>query len=259
MKILLVDDEELALEVLDQAVLDAAPDADITVADNVKDALDNAKKEEYDVAFLDIEMPEMDGITLASKLKEIKPTTNVVFVTAFSEYAFQASKTYFSGYFVKPVTSDMVKEALGNLRFPVEEAYGEFSVRCFGQFEVFYNDEPLVFKRKATKELLAYLIHLRGAAANTERLCETLWPDNEPGVKERSYMRHLIADLAKTLEKCGKGDAFIKERNAFAIKPSEINCDLFKFLDGDVAAVNSYCGEYMDQYEWAYLPTSWKY
>ena len=44
MKILLVDDEELALEVLDQAVLDAAPDADITVADNVKDALDNAKK-----------------------------------------------------------------------------------------------------------------------------------------------------------------------------------------------------------------------
>lgn len=259
MKLLLVDDEELALALLKKAVEEAVPEADITAVDDVQEVLDLIEENAFDVAFLDVEMPGMDGIALAGKIKEKTPHTNIVFVTAYSEYAVQAARTYFSGYFVKPVAADMIREAMTNLRFPIEENEDDFFVQCFGNFEIFYKGKPLSFGRKASKELFAYLIYLRGASANTERLCETLWPDNVPGPKEKSYLRHLISDLSKTLKECGKEDIFIKDRNSCSIVPSKIQCDFFKFLDGDVAYINKYCGEYMEQYEWALMPMSWKY
>lgn len=258
MKLLLVDDEELALDLLKEAVATAVPNADITAVDDVQLALDAVNNTDFDVAFLDVEMPGMTGIELAGKIREKSPHTNIVFVTAYSDYAVQAARTYFSGYFVKPVTSDMIKEAMENLRFPIEET-NDFFVQCFGNFEVFYKGKPLNFSRKAAKEVFAYLIYLRGASATVERLCETLWPDDFPGPKEKSYLRHIIADLSKALKECGKEDIFIRERNAFSIVPSKIECDFFKFLNGDAAYINKYCGEYMEQYEWSLMPMSWKY
>ena len=119
MKILCLDDEELALKMLQMAVEKAKPDAEVLGFDDQDDLLDEAEKGGCDVAFLDIHMRGMNGVTVAKKLKEINRKMNIIFVTGFSEYKCQAMDMKASGYIMKPVTVKEVKAELDDLRFPI--------------------------------------------------------------------------------------------------------------------------------------------
>ena len=87
MRILCLDDEPLALKMLEAAVREAKSDAEVTAFRKQADLLEDAKQNDCDVAFLDIHMRGMNGVELAKKLKEVNPTMNIIFVTGFSEYA----------------------------------------------------------------------------------------------------------------------------------------------------------------------------
>lgn len=251
MKLLLVDDELIALEELQEALLQIQPGADIRCFDNSKKALECAGEEEFDIAFLDIEMPELSGLELAKRLKVIQPGLNIVFVTAYSEYALDAFSLYASGYLLKPVQTSHVKEAMTNLRTPPRYEGDGLRVQCFGAFEVFYQGKPVQFGRSLAKELFAYLIDLKGASANTAQICSILWEDSTDAVRRHHYFRNLMAELKKLLRQCGAADVLICQRNSFAIDVEKLECDYYKFLKNDVTAINSYHGEYMSQHSWA--------
>lgn len=72
-----------------------------------------------DVIFVDVEMPGMTGIQLASYIKQSSANTNIVFVTAHSIYAVEAAELHASGYVVKPVTADRIKQELCDLRYSI--------------------------------------------------------------------------------------------------------------------------------------------
>ena len=90
MKILLVDDEQLQLLRLNDAVKKVLPDAEIFSYNNPMKALEETAETPLDLAFLDIEMPGLNGIQLAKKLKTKYPLIKVIFVTAYSNYALYA-------------------------------------------------------------------------------------------------------------------------------------------------------------------------
>lgn len=251
MRILIVDDETMSLKETEIVVKKTKPEAEIITSENYKEALSSAREHKIDVAILDIEMPGMNGLELAKRLKEICPDTNIIFATAYSEYALDAFSLYASGYLLKPLRPEMLKEALINLRTPVQCISDRLQVQCFGNFEVFYNGQPLHFSRTKAKELFAYLVDLRGATANTGELCAVLWEDSPQIEKNRHYLRNLIADVKRTLKECNAEDVFICRRNMFSIDTDKIECDYYKFLKQDVSAINSYRGEYMRQYSWA--------
>ena len=88
MRILLVDDEELQLLRLENEVKKVVPsDATILSFSNSSKFLKDHKEDKIDIAFLDIEMPGMNGISLAKELKKINPLVNIIFVTAYNDYA----------------------------------------------------------------------------------------------------------------------------------------------------------------------------
>lgn len=251
MRILICDDETYVREETKETVMTVYPEAEIFATGNVGGALTYAKTESPDVALLDIEMPGMSGLELAKELKDIYPDINIIFVTAYSQYAVDAFQMYASGYLLKPLTTENVKRAFENLRTPIQYDKGKLVVRCFGNFEVFFNGKALAFKRARAKEIFAYLVDLKGATANTGELCAVLWEDSVEIEKNRHYLRNLIADIKKTLGACGMGEAFIAKRNSFAVNPKCLDCDYYRFLQQDPAAVGSYRGEYMKQYSWA--------
>lgn len=255
MKILIVDDETLALGAMNCLVQEAKPESEITCADNYEDALSAAQQTVFDVAFLDIEMPGMDGLTLAKQLKDACPDVNIVFATGYSKYAVQAFSIYASGYLLKPIHKQELEEAFAHLRTPVRYEEGKLRVQCFGNFEVFFEGKPVVFKRSLAKELLAYLIDLRGASGNTAQLCAVLWEDSAKAMENRHYFRNIVSELKKVLKACRAEKALICRRNLFAIDVSQVECDYYKFLNHEVAAINSYHGEYMKQYSWAEMTT----
>ena len=116
--VIIVDDRKIvlsgALSVL-EAVL---PNAVITGFTRPSEAVEYAKANRIALAFLDIEMGKTSGLDLCRTLLEINPHTNVVYLTAYIEYSFDAWSTGASGFMLKPITEDGVREQLKNLRYP---------------------------------------------------------------------------------------------------------------------------------------------
>jgi len=254
MRIFAIDDEPDVLETLHEAIRAAVPEADISDFLRGQAALDEVTEQGVvpDVVFSDIRMPDMNGLQLAVALKKAAPDTRIVFVTAYSMYALEAWKRHVQGYLVKPVTEDDIRDTLIHLQLtPAPAPRDKLCVQCFGHFEVFWHNEPVIFTRKQSKELLAFLIDREGAACTSEQIAAALW-ENEIDMQVAGIrIRKLISDLRATLMKIGMEDVLIRERRQLAVRKSMISCDYYQMLEGDIAAVNAYRGEYMPEYSWA--------
>lgn len=251
MNIIAVDDEKIALCVLTIAIVEAVAEANVHRFESAEDAIVFCSNNPCDIAFLDIAMDSMNGITLSRKLKMINPTINIVFVTAHIKYATEAVSLYISGYVMKPATKEKIEQEVENLRHPVSiKCEPLLWIQCFGNFEVFAGGKPVVFRYSKTKELFAYLIDREGAYCSNGEIIARLWEDEEDSSKKNSYLRELRADLLSVLSTYGAEDALCKKRGAMAIVPSKVECDYFLWGKGDIKAINSYRGEYMSQYSW---------
>ena len=250
MKVLLVDDEELQLLRLEtEAKKVFSEDTEMLLFKSPLEALKNCKDQIIDIAFLDIEMPGMNGIGLAKELKKLNPKTNIIFVTAYDNYALEAYKIHASGYLSKPVSASKIQREVDELRHPIElTREKKIQIKCFGNFEVFYNGEPLRFSYKKSKELFAYLVDREGAAININELNAVLWEEDHP-----SYLRNLISDIQQTLKNVDCDDVFVKRYNECYIDPSKVDCDAYEYKKGNPNAVRMYRGEYMMQYSWPFF------
>lgn len=253
MKFLVVDDEILSLKNLTFILEKLYPEVKIVCADNYVDAL-----KEFDdtvtVAFLDIEMPGMNGLELAEKLHEKNDKLNIIFVTAYDEYARDAYRIHASGYLTKPYNmSDIIRE-MENLRYDISLEKNKLRIQCFGNFEVFFGKYPLHFDRKGAKEILAYLIHQRGASCSRHEICQAMWKDEAEVERRKTYFRTLIFSLRNTLKDYNAEDVFINRRDSYAVNLDEVDCDYYRYLEGDRDLKSQYFGEYMKQYEWASKP-----
>ena len=251
MKVLLVDDEELQLIRLKSSVHNVLPKAELFSYTNPVKALEESKNNKYEIAFLDIEMPEVNGLMLAKALKNDNPKINIIFVTAYSTFALDAMKMHASGYISKPVNETKIREEVEGLRYPIKLKFTKaIQVKCFGNFEVFHNGEPLRFNYSKSKELFAYLIDREGAAININELNAVLWEEDH-----KSYLRNLIADIQKTLKSVGASDVFKKRHNECYIDPNKVDCDAYEYHRNNPDAIRMYRGEYMIQYSWPVFKT----
>ena len=124
-------------------------------------------------------------------------------------------------------------------------------VRCFGSFEVFWQGEPLLFRRKRTKELFAFLIDRECSSCTAEEIASVLWEESEDIQRTKSMIRNSIHDLKVTLRSIGMENALIRKRELIALRRDMIDCDYYRLLDGDPAAAEQFSGRYMIQYSWA--------
>lgn len=244
-----IDDEKNALEYIIRKIKSAEPEAEVYGFNNAKDALASAAELKFDVAFMDIQMPEVDGITLAKKFKKINPKSNMIFVTGYSEYTMDAFAVDASGYILKPATKEQVRHALDNLRYPLSVPGGpSVCVQCFGDFELFVDQKPVHFKYQKSKEVIAYLIDRKGALCSNGEVIVNLWDDDDD---HSAYYRSLIKDIQDTLKELGVDDIFNRERAGASIITEKIRCDYYDYLKGTPEGINAFKGEYMMQYSWA--------
>ena len=114
MKIAVCDDEELFRiefkNVLDQALVNV--DYDIDTFSGGSSLYEAFLKSPFDLVFLDIEMPGIDGITLAKRLRAISENVHIVFLTSHIEYALEGYEVNALRYLVKPVDMNKLGEVL---------------------------------------------------------------------------------------------------------------------------------------------------
>lgn len=254
-----IDDEPRALRVLHHAIEEAEPEADIMDFSSAATALKAVEEEgsRPDLVFTDISMPGMDGLALAVRIRKISPGSRIVFVTAYGDYSLEAWKIHANGYVLKPAEAEQIREQLDNIHpaAATAKAKGLLEVRCFGNFEVFWQGQPLLFERRQTKEMLAYLIDREGAACTAEEIISALWEDEPDMSAAKNRLRQLVNDMKKTLSGIGMEEVLIRRSGQIAIRRDLVDCDYFRMLDGDVQALNTFSGEYMKQYSWAEMTT----
>ena len=247
MRVIAVDDEELMLHALVRAI-SASPDVDEVVKfSSCENALNYAKDNYFDIAFLDINMRGMGGIALAEKIIELCPNSKIVFCTGYEEYAIPAFKLHASGYLMKPISAEDVQNEIDNIK-GVRKKEKLLEVKCFGNFEVYVKGEVLSFKRSRTKELFAFLVDRRGAGMTAKQICAVLFPDDTDDTKNMAYLRQLVMDLKNTLKTVGAEEVFCHETPCYRVDISLIKCDYFNHLE---CGKPEFLGEYMAQFSWA--------
>ncbi|AVH15280.1 LytTR family DNA-binding domain-containing protein [Acinetobacter indicus] len=114
MDVLICDDEPLATERLARLVTQLGHQV-VATASHGEQAIELADEHQPDVVLLDIQMPEMDGLSCAQHLRELDPMPAIVFCTAYDEHALDAFKSQAEGYLLKPVMQQELQQVLDHL------------------------------------------------------------------------------------------------------------------------------------------------
>ncbi len=258
MRIVCADDEELVLGLSVSLCRELPQKPEVVGFRKAGETLAWLTEHPADIALLDVNMPDMDGLTLAAKIKALRPDISIIFLTGYTEYAVDAFGLHASGYLLKPVSAERlaaeIDYAMSGKRGAEKPAH--ISARTFGEFDLLIDGKPVVFSRARSKELLAYLIDRQGGYVTRANAFAALWED---GLYDRSMQKQLdvvIRSLRTTLAEYGVGDLLELRRGAMRILPEKLDCDLYRFFNGDADTVNAYRGEYMSAYSWANMTES---
>lgn len=117
--VIMLDDEKIILSGGLSILRTVMPDAQIAGFTRPSQALAYARANPVALAFLDIEMGRVSGLDVCRELLALRPQTNVVYLTAYRDYSFDAWSTGACGFLLKPLTVDTVRELLARLRYPI--------------------------------------------------------------------------------------------------------------------------------------------
>ncbi|WP_068784707.1 response regulator [Paenibacillus phocaensis] len=278
MKVILVDDEHLALNYMEHQLQQVSQ---IEILGKFSDPIEAKhyvleKEAEVDVVFLDIHLPEINGIELAEQLLQDRPHLNVVFVTAYDEYAIKAFELNALDYIMKPVpkarmeiTLQRIQERL-ELRKQQEDpltVQGEqMKIRMFRQFQIeTANLQPVPVRWRTTKaqELFLYLLQHREQLVRKSVLIELLWPEYEPG-RAYSQLYTAVYHIRKTLEPFGEVLHINSETDGYVLQltNAEVDVEAWDRFAGSATPVNAqtaaeyeaaldlYQGDYLQDYDY---------
>lgn len=119
-EIIMVDDNKIVLNGGLPILMGVFPNAAVTGFTKPMEALEYARNNRIALAFLDIEMGSVSGLDVCSELLKINPRTNVIYLTAYPSYAFDAWETGACGFMLKPITAEGIRKQLKKLRYPLE-------------------------------------------------------------------------------------------------------------------------------------------
>jgi len=213
LKCLLVDDEVHALKFLKRLL---APYELLSIAGactSAQEALALLAREKVDVVFLDIEMWGMNGLEAAAEIARISPDTEIVFVTAYSQFAVEAFEFRALDYLLKPLQRKRIDAMVQTLlkrmdkrlppaRVTVEGISDEKRLQCFYQLKFFKEDGtalPIRWRTQKAMEMFALLLHYRGQIIYRWQLIEWLWP--EIGADKAAKLLHTSVYYLRQLMK----------------------------------------------------------
>jgi len=128
LKIAVIDDERPARKMLIRRVKEVIPDCEVTEAESGADALRMFNEaDSFDLIFVDMDLGDMEGITLAATAKRLFPGAKIIFATAYSQYAAKAYEMEIDDYILKPFDPErvhhVVEKCIGGAdRDPVQTA-----------------------------------------------------------------------------------------------------------------------------------------
>ncbi|PYI54041.1 hypothetical protein DLM86_15980 [Paenibacillus flagellatus] len=269
MRAILTDDEDLALRYLEKLLRDIGDVDIIGKYYDAEEALEAACTDPPDVIFFDIDMPGISGIEAAERLSERLPATDVVFVTAYEEYAIKAFELNAVDYILKPVEEKRLACTIARLRSsrehkPAVPHHRPAMIRCFQLLEVDV-DKPETIPWRTTKaqELFAFLIHYRDQPVRKDVLLDLLWPDVDMK-KGYAQLYTAIYQIRKTVDALGIGLRIVNHEKGYRLELNDVRLDIEEWersvmeandigpdnLEHHLALLDMYRGDYLADYDY---------
>ena len=232
MKVWLIDDELPALKEM-AYLLSQYKEVEIIGADTASlEALEKMQQNPSDAVFLDIDMPELNGLETAVRIRDAAPQTLVIFVSAYPQYALEAYATHPEDFLLKPVRQQRLHSCMEHLkkRFPPALHTGKtpLTIRCFGAFHIGAPIE-VRWETRRVRELFLYLIDRCGSPASNQELAEVLF--GEPSDKKTLHnLCMTLYRLKGLLYQMDPTQTLLRltEQNALLIAPGV--CDFSDFM-----------------------------
>ncbi len=252
MKIIIVDDEIHALNAFLSTIVDKY-DIEYKMFQTRPDlAIKYVQENVVDAAFLDINMPAMNGIELAKKLIEIQASIKIVIISGYEKNEQSVRDEIgenLAGFYCKPYSERDLSVLLNSMSC----ASKQIKIVTFGAtFNVFVNDIPIYFNCKASKELFAYLVHNGGQICGSYQIMDALWEDRA-AINTNARYRDAVWRLRKILTEYGIENIVRFSRMQLQLKKEGISCDVWDFVDNKN---NDFNGFYLAEYSWGeeYIP-----
>lgn len=249
MRAIIVDDEPLMMQRfmrLSAGIKDLRLEG---LFETPESAIEFMRRNPAEIAFLDIEMPKMDGITLAKKLREIREDIIIVFVTAFDEYIADSNAIGGDYYLVKPYTKESVKLMMEKIRLLAERQNKDIYIQTFGRFLVKKNNKPIKLVGKA-KEILALIVTRQGKEISNEEIYSTIWEDREHSNINMAVYYNALRRLKEALKKEGLEELLVSTARGQLVNTDMFNCDYYIWKEQNKELKDRFEGEFLSEYTW---------
>ncbi len=229
-RVIVVDDELPSLRKLERQLASGGLACAAASFTEPAEALAYLKENETDAVFLDIEMPGMDGIELATRMLDLQPGISIIFVTAYNQYAVEAFRLNALDYLLKPVSAERLRETISRLeKQPViPQAFKSLAVRSFGNFSVAAGEAEVKFRTEKAAELLAYMIDSRGEFVSRDKILDNLWEDFE-GDRAVVHFNTTLHNMKKALVSIGNRLPIVYDHGNYRLVTEDVESDYHTF------------------------------
>lgn len=215
-----------------------------------KNALAYAEENTVEFAILDTEMPEMNGLDLGRKLREVCPGIVLIYTTENSSRVIDVIKMKADYCILKPYGREDMEDAAERARLLSKRQKKQLKAKMFGRFDVFFNGQVVSFKNAKSKELLALCMDRCGGSVSMEEAIDKLWPDRAYDEKVKKLYRKAVMNLQGTLKEKGITEFFQTRRGNCHINKAEVECDYYTYLVEPEKNSRTFQGDYLFDYSW---------
>lgn len=257
-KAMVVDDENLTNEYI--CMLLRKSGIDVKGYTNSYEALENIRIYEPDVLFLDIEMPEITGLDLAKKVQKNKYECEVIFITAYSQYALNAFDVSALDYLLKPIMPDGLNRALERVKKRISMksekqdncVYKNIKISLFGiiSLQLGENQERIRWITSKCAEIFAFMLLSREEDEVSKwRLISEIWPEKD-SEKGDINLRSTVSRLNKTFRENSLKINLRSIGNGYKLEMDESNIEVDAFkLENYVINVMEIDEKNLNEYE----------
>lgn len=231
----IVEDEQPILDLMKVLIGRDSDYAIVGAFTNPLEALASLPELKPDVIFIDVEMPKMNGLELAGRVHKLLESAEIVFTTAYKNYALEAFEVSALDYILKPVTTSAIKRVTERLlkrlgtAAPLEPQSLSPTICCFGGFDVRNSAGQAVhFRTRRAEELFAYFLCHPGRYISKWKLTDLLWPEMQEA-RGPSNLHNTLYLLKKMLKENNFDMSIQKVNDGYVLETGSKEYDVLTF------------------------------
>lgn len=277
-RVIIMDDEPLSLLNMEKKLNEFNFIKVVKVFSNATELLNDEQTLDFQVAFLDVEMPGLNGLEIAKILTTRNPNVHIVFTTAHRDYAVQAFELQSIDYLLKPISLSRLEMTIERIQertqlknsqlASAQPVTPSLNIQCFGGFTVYHDNKVVHWRTIKTKELFAFLFSNLHIQVHRDIILDTIWAETEYQ-KARVQLHTTVSYLRTTLNSLGYKNVLNYANECYILQLNDFQCDVFELgqllknteelgrldIERAEAFVQNHQGEYMETTDYPWVTT----